>query len=1179
MNVHLRPGLVIVLGAAAILAAVAPTAQAQVDVDRVLARVFEEWKEGSTAPPPGVMDRLSGLGADAAPAVPLLIAALRSKEPAHRIQAIRTLMAIGPAARPAVPELTALLQDPDQNVRQTSTWALSSLGKTAETTIPALVQALRAGPERRDFQAVWPLVNLGEPALPALIELLKEPDPALRKAVVEGLARVSWTHRLGRRTTIAVKLEPLLVSLAQDPDLGVRIAVMNLLSFRRKDSGAAIAALQLLSRDPNPAVRLALVRALGQTGMLEASLRPAYLTLLKDPDRDVRIQAATWVPYHDLAAPTFIDALLEMLKDPAIAIRTAAAQKLSQAHYSQQFWKAQGQLALRTYTSAALVRSPTAFAVLKSALADPEPSVRATAATLLPIWKAEAATLIPLLTDRLKDPVANVRGQAAAGLVPFGPAVQGATRSLLAVLANPGGTANEAMPVAASAARALEAIGGPAKDKMLRILLSQLNALDQPTRNRAIWVVQNLGNKLGQQLFRTFTDPRTPRRVQIELMSTLYNQIGQPPRPESLAMTPILRTLARDEEPQVSQTAIGLLSYIDPHCPEVVDTYFASLRDGQNKQIVNQWPYHYIKPEMIPRLIPGLRDDNPEVRMGAARALAFQAERLVQYRKQDLSDKSRSNAVLAATRELRGRLAVQSVHALLTALKDPDVRIRWIATFALGVLETEAETVVPILIEMAKNATERVPSGDMTISFRPFADRDQYYFLGPSQKGGDPLRIAAMQALGSFGSAASPAVPGLVAALRDPDLRIRWFAAEALALIGPSAKAAVPALIEALRSRDVAAAGVLRGNGAFMFGAMEDGPIRLIAAEALGRIGPSAKAAIPDLIAAVSGPDSRVRSEAARALGGIGPDAAAAIPELLRILTRGPVARSTTASRPFAKAMLVRHRNRGHVALSAQWSQDALVQIGAAAVPPLLEVLRDDDPEARIVAIETLGKFGTKATAAIPQLITGLNDPEPRIRTAAAQALSEIAPAHDTVIPALIALLRNPDDDVSNAACNALVRLGKSSYPAVLRLTRDDDPDVRKMAVTLLSFMASPGFAFAGESPDQMHDRSQAVRAALRTALGDRDDRVRSGASAAWQKVGESVVPDLVAALDDASPTIRSGAARTLEALGNGAREALGALRRHQNDADPEVRQAIDSAIRTIDESEHFEVVTLPGDP
>ena len=71
---------------------------------------------------------------------------------------------------------------------------------------------------------------------------------------------------------------------------------------------------------------------------------------------------------------------------------------------------------------------------------------------------------------------------------------------------------------------------------------------------------------------------------------------------------------------------------------------------------------------------------------------------------------------------------------------------------------------------------------------------------------------------------------------------------------------------------------------------MADGPIRLIAAFALGRIGPEARAAIPDLIAALSGPDSRVRCEAARALGLIGPEAAPRSPSSSGWPARGTVA-------------------------------------------------------------------------------------------------------------------------------------------------------------------------------------------------------------------------------------------------------------------------------------------------
>jgi HEAT repeat protein len=1154
MRAHLGPGLRIVIGVMAVVSAASPAAEAQVDVDRVLAQVFAEWKEGATAPPLGVLDRLAILGWDAAPALPRLIVALGGPDPASRASAARILMNLGPAARPAVPALTALVRDLDPNVRQAATQALSNLGKMAEPAIPALIEALRADPGPRRIELVWALSALGDPGQDVLIGLLSDPEPAVRREVVQRMAQFPWTNRFGRPTRIAKVIEPRLETLANDLDISVRTSLTHLIIVSRSESEAARASFRRLARDPDPGVRRAVAQSLSQTMTIPGPLLAEGLRLLEDKDPNVRSDAARYLPHQDLAAGVFIEALLRMLKDPSARVRAAAAQKLGQAHLTQQVWNRERRLERRTYTSVALARSANAFAALKSALSDTDPVVRGAAAGLLPIWKGEAATVIPLLTDRLKDPDANVRAQAASGLALFGPEVRGATRALLACLANPGAVEPAATAAAGASAQALEAIGGPARDKMIRMLLAQLNSLDQAVRNRARMAMQYLGKKTGGELMRRFSDPRTTRRVQIELMSILFGQIRQPPDPEMMAMAPVLRSLLREDEPNVRQIAIRLLTQLDPAAPEAVALYFAGLgevEDAPQNNQNNQWFYSVINPEMIPRLLVGLGDENPEIRVETARSLSVLAWQLGQQGRQNRAGGSPSSPEQAADRERQRVLTVKLAHALIAALKDSDGRVRWIATFALGTLESEAQTVVPILVEMAKSAKERVPAGNM-INLRQFNDRGQYYLLGPDQKDGDPLRIAAMQSLGAFGAAAAPAVPVLVEVLRDPDPRIRWFAIEALAVIGPAAKAAVPALIEALRSPDVAVAGGVRGNGGFFFNGMDEGPIRLIAAEALGRIGPEAKAAIPDLIAAMKGPDSRVRAEAARALGGIGPDAVPAIPELVRVLMRGRPGQAT------------------------QWSQTSLAEIGAAAIPALLEVLRNNDPDARGAAMETLGMLKTKAAAELPQLIAGLNDPSPRVRAAAAQAVVEVGPESAAVIAALAAALKDQDDLVSSTVYNALAKLGKPAFPALLASTRDDDPAVRNAAVGLLTMMATPGTFRPDGSPFDSPHPSQAIRAALRSALGDRDERIRSGASEALKDVGEPVVPDLVAALDDPSPTIRSGAARTLGALANSAREALAPLHRHRDDPDAEARRAVEVAIHAIEEREHFEVQSIP---
>ena len=61
------------------------------------------------------------------------------------------------------------------------------------------------------------------------------------------------------------------------------------------------------------------------------------------------------------------------------------------------------------------------------------------------------------------------------------------------------------------------------------------------------------------------------------------------------------------------------------------------------------------------------------------------------------------------------------------------------------------------------------------------------------------VRRKAAEALGALGADAQPAVPTLVAALKDPEVRTE--AAKALGNMGPAAKSAAPALAEAAKAK------------------------------------------------------------------------------------------------------------------------------------------------------------------------------------------------------------------------------------------------------------------------------------------------------------------------------------------------------------------------------------------
>ncbi len=90
-----------------------------------------------------------------------------------------------------------------------------------------------------------------------------------------------------------------------------------------------------------------------------------------------------------------------------------------------------------------------------------------------------------------------------------------------------------------------------------------------------------------------------------------------------------------------------------------------------------------------------------------------------------------------------------------------------------------------------------------------------------------------------------------------------------------------------------------------------------------------------------------------------------------------------------------------------QWTEqeaarDALGRIGAAAVPPLVEALRNPDPAVRLKAIEVLGRMGDDAAPAVPDLVRLLNDPDPDVQKSATRTLGRIGPAAQAAVPALM---------------------------------------------------------------------------------------------------------------------------------------------------------------------------------
>ncbi len=128
----------------------------------------------------------------------------------------------------------------------------------------------------------------------------------------------------------------------------------------------------------------------------------------------------------------------------------------------------------------------------------------------------------------------------------------------------------------------------------------------------------------------------------------------------------------------------------------------------------------------------------------------------------------------------------------------------------------------------------------------------------------------------------------------------------------------------------------------------------------------------------------------------------------------------------------------------AENSIPAIVELGAAAIPPLLELTRAQSADSRWWAVRALAASPhTLAT----QLIPLLEDPAPDVRAAAALALCHHP--DEAAIPALIKTLADEDSIAAGLAANALIKIGKPAAPSLIEVATQAPTGIRTRCVAL----------------------------------------------------------------------------------------------------------------------------------
>ena len=302
-------------------------------------------------------------------------------------------------------------------------------------------------------------------------------------------------------------------------------------------------------------------------------------------------------------------------------------------------------------------------------------------------------------------------------------------------------------------------------------------------------------------------------------------------------------------------------------------------------------------------------------------------------------------------------------------------------------------------------------------------------------------------------------------------------------------------------------------------------------------------------------------------------------------------------------------------------SMEFYVALGERALPSLIRLMKDDDPEARIFAANLLGNI--RSQRALPILVEGLRDPDVNVRLASTEALgkigspsavkplSEVLPDEPWVAMAAIKSLGDiggdealsvlyqclETDEYQGITFDAIEKAGDEKAIAHL-IPFVDREEMRELALKAVVNIADrmgarlgPDF-FTRHIPlllDLQHSHDQGLRKAAFIALSRADDErglpyfmealndeeLQEYAMNGLIAVGARAVDEILAALRDHGRPQRPVLAKALSMMGEHA-----ALLPFAEDDDPEVRVEVVLALGEIPSMEKREILSrMLNDP
>jgi HEAT repeat protein len=744
------------------------------------------------------------------------------------------------------------LKDPAPAVRRQ---AVVALGKQKrESAVPALAQALRDKDEGVRGAAREALVRIGPKSFGALVDVLSCPEEASRTAALNALRRLAPA---ARKTLTKEQLTTLAAAL-KDKSISVRVDTAKLLGELGTEAKAALAALFDAAGDSSGTFANENVAEAAITAALRiapecrpALVRAALPELIAALKGDQAFAAAYAIAKLGPVARDAVPALAETLQ--------------ADRGYSDNVV-----LALRDIGGEAI--KP-----LGALLKNPRMPLEKRDDVLWKLGGAETADeqLVSLLADVLKDPEPRLRARAVQALGRLGFTARAATPALLGVLGDAElDTALEhrndllAATLARMKTAAVPGLTAAVRDEQ-RPFLARFQAL------RALGRMGRTANAARPVLAAAMKDSNRALAV---TAAGAYAQAGG----DVAKALPVLRDGLRDDVPLVIKAAAFEVERLGPRASALVPDLQPLLKHRERDvRLLAARAVSVMGADARPA-VPALAEllKAGDGRHGYEDEIAEALERLGPD----------AEAALPALIEQLPHLAEVSPHPVLDAIGKMGPRARPALPALLKLLANDEschhEDVINVLGEIGPEAVPALVAR--------LGDRSEY------------RRADAARALGRIGPAAREAVPALRKRLDNEWNMVRVWAAFALIRITGDPKPYMPVLFEmwtegagwsahAYEWRlDVSKAFVLLGAEArptrdLLLEALFDehvqaGPQQRVA-QALGQLRDDADVIVPRLIALTERPaDAPTRRYdrrlALEALGLLGPKAKAALPTL-----------------------------------------------------------------------------------------------------------------------------------------------------------------------------------------------------------------------------------------------------------------------------------------------------------